>query len=91
MTNRYYIELNTSTEISEFTDICSKSPSEVMLRGKDEHGSEWSLSAKSLLCSVVMGARLQKQREHTAHEVDWNTVYVECEEEIYSLISKFVV
>ena len=31
----------------------------------------------------------QKHREHTAHEVDWNTIYVECERDIYSLIAKF--
>lgn len=89
--NKYYIELNTSSDIEEFTSICSTIPSEVILKGKDEHGSDWSLSAKSLLCSVVMSARLQKHREHTAHEVDWNTVYVESEEDIYSKISKFVV
>ena len=87
---RYYIELNTSGDIEEFTEACSTVPSEVMLRGKDEYDSDWSLSAKSLLCSVVMNAKLQKHREHTAHEVDWNTVYVECEEEIYDLIAKFV-
>lgn len=88
---RTYIELNTSAEVEEFTAICSEIPVDVMLRGKDENGCEWSLSAKSLMCSLVMNARLQKYREHTAHEVDWNTVYVECEEDIYNLISKFAI
>lgn len=88
---RTYIELNTSSEIEEFVSICSKIPEEVMMRGKDENGCEWYLSAKSLLCSLVMNARLQKNREHNAHEVDWNTIYVECEKDIYGLISKFAI
>lgn len=87
--HRTYIELNTTGEIEEFVNICSKIPEEVMMRGKDEYGCEWSLNAKSLLCSLIMSARLQKHREHTAHEVDWNTIYVECERDIYHLISKF--
>ena len=87
---RYHIELNTNSEIEEFSDIGSTIPPEVMLKGEDEHGSAWTLSAKSLLCSVVMSAKLKKHRKHTAHEVNWDTVCVECEEDIYSLISKFV-
>ena len=88
---RTYIQLNTSSEIEEFTNICSTVKEEVMLRGKDEHGCEWYLSAKSLFCSLVLNARAQKERKHTAHEVDWNTIYVECERDIYSLISKFAI
>lgn len=88
---RTYIELNSDSEIEEFTEICSKIPIEVTVRGKDENGSEWMLSAKSLLCSLVMKANLQRCREHNAHEVDWNTIYVECEKDIYSLISKFAI
>lgn len=86
---RIYIELNSSSEIAEFVNICSQIPEDVMMKGKDEYGCEWSLNAKSLLCSLVMSAKLQKHREHTAHEVDWNTIYVECERDIYNLISKF--
>lgn len=85
------IALNTSADIEEFVNICSQIPEEVMIRGKDEHNCDWYLSAKSLLCSLVMNARLQKRREHTAHEVDWNTIYVECSRDIYSLISKFAI
>ena len=86
---RTYIELNTGREVEEFVSICSQIPEDVIMRGKDEYGCEWSLSAKSLLCSLVMSVRLQKHREHTAHEVDWNTIYVECEKDIYPLIAKF--
>ena len=87
---RVYLELNTDEEINEFTDICKSIPEEVMVRGKDENGCDWYLSAKSLFCSLIMSAKLQRHREHNAHEVDWNTIYVECERDIYSLVSKFV-
>lgn len=61
---RYYIELNTSSDIVEFIDICSQIPYEVTIHGKDENGSNWSLSAKSFLCVLVMSAHLQnKQKE----------------------------
>lgn len=84
-----YIELNTGSEVEEFVNICSQIPEDVILKGNDEHGCEWSLSAKSLFCSLIMSVKLQKNREHTAHDVDWNTIYVECERDIYHLISKF--
>ena len=44
---RTYIELSSDGEIEEFTEICSKIPIEVTVRGKDENGSEWMLSAIS--------------------------------------------
>lgn len=87
--HRIYIELNTSKEVEEFVNICSQVTEDVLLKGKDEYGYEWSLNAKSLLCSLLMNAKLQKHRKHNAHEVDWNTIYVECERDIYYLISKF--
>lgn len=87
---RYHIELNTSRDIVEFINICSKIDSEVTVKGKDENGSDWSLSAKSLLCVLVMKAHLQNKQKQMAQNADWNTVYVECEEDIYSAISKFI-
>ena len=87
--HRTYIELNTGSDVKEFVDICSQVEEDVILRGKDEYGFEWSLNAKSLFCSLIMSVKLQKHREHNAHEVDWNTIYVECERDIYDLISKF--
>lgn len=83
------IELNSGNEVDEFTNICKNIPEEVTVRGFDENGCDWHLSAKSLFCSLIMKQKLQKHREHTAHEVDWNTIYVECEKDIYYLISKF--
>lgn len=91
MVYRVFIELNTGSEVEEFVSICSQIPEDVILRGKDEYGHDWFLNAKSLLASLVMGAKFQKHREHTAHEVDWNTIYVECERDIYNLISKFAI
>lgn len=86
---RVYIELNSGSEVDEFTNICKTIPEEVTVKGLDENGCDWSLSAKSLFCSLIMKEKVQKHREHTAHEVDWNTIYVECERDIYSLIAKF--
>lgn len=84
------VTLNTISDIERFTALAEQVKSDVRLVGKDENGNDWSLSAKSLFCSVIMSAKLQRNREHTAHEVDWNTIYCECEEDIYTLIQEFV-
>lgn len=89
MAYKTYINLNTKQEIEEFTSICSEIEDNVVIKGLDEYGAPWQLNAKSLLCSLIMAQKLQENREHTAHEVDWNTVYVECDRDIYNLISKF--
>lgn len=87
---RYYIELNTSSDIVEFIDICSQIPYEVTVFGKDENGSDWSLSAKSFLCVLVMSHHLQNKQKKMAQNADWNTIYVECKEDIYMAIAKFM-
>ena len=87
---RYHIELNTSSDIAEFINVCSKIDSDVTVKGKDENGRDWLLSAKSFLCVFAMSTHLQNKQKQMAHNADWNTIYVECEEEIYSAISKFV-
>lgn len=88
--NKYNVELNTSSDILEFINVCSKIPSEVTVKGKDENGGNWSLSAKSFLCVVVMTAHVQNKQKQMAKNADWNTIYVECEEDIFSRISKFI-
>ena len=88
--HRYYIELNTISEIEDFVDVCSQISSEVTVRGKDENGSDWYLSAKSLLCVLIMKASLQGKNRQSARRADWNTIHVECEEDIYNKISKFI-
>lgn len=85
------IELSNITAVKKFTDIVSTVDCDVRLVGKDENGNDWDISAKSLLCSLVMVQREQSEREHTAHEVDWNTIWCVCEKDIYSAISEFVV
>lgn len=85
------IELSNITAVKKFTDIVSTIDCDVRLIGKDENGNDWDISAKSLLCSLIMAQREQSEREHTAHEVDWNTIWCVCEKDIYSAISKFVV
>ena len=87
---RYHIELDTSGDIVEFIDACSKVSAEVTVKGKDENGSDWSLSAKSFLCVLVMSTHLQNKQKQMAHNADWNTIYVECVEDIYSTISEFI-
>lgn len=87
---RYNVELNTSSDIVEFIDVCSKVSSEVTVNGKDENGGAWSLSAKSFLCVLVMSTHLQNKQKQMAQNADWNTIYVECVEDIYLAISKFI-
>lgn len=88
---RAKVELTNISAVEKFTDIVSTVDCDVRLVGKDENGNDWDISAKSLLCSLVMAQREQSEREHTAHEVDWNTIWCVCEKDIYSLISEFVV
>lgn len=88
--SKYAIELNNMSEVKDFSEAISKVESDVRLIGKDENGKDWELSAKSLLCSLLMSEKLQRNREHTAHDVDWNTLWCTCDEDIYSLISKYV-
>ncbi|WP_295249021.1 hypothetical protein [Ruminococcus sp.] len=85
------IELSNITAVKKFTNIVSTIDCDVRLIGKDENGNDWDISAKSLLCSLIMAQREQSEREHTAHEVDWNTIWCVCEKDIYSAISEFVV
>ncbi len=87
---RVPIVINTLHDIQEFSNLVQTVKSDVRLVGKDEHGKDWSLSAKSIFCSLVVAAKLQSNSENTAHNVDWNTIYCECDEDIYSLIKDFV-
>lgn len=86
---RTYIELVTENDVDEFTNICKTVSEEVMIKGLDENGCKWEMSAKSLLNSLIMKEIIRNKKQSTAHNVDWNTIYVECERDIYSLISKF--
>lgn len=85
------IELTNINDVKKFTEIVKSVDCDVRLIGKDENGNDWDLSAKSLLCSLVVTQSQQAHREHTAHEVDWNTTWCICEKDIYLAISEFVV
>ena len=86
------VELDSMEAVKEFTAIIRTVEEDVRLIGKDENGSEWNLSAKSLFCSLIIAAKQQRRyREHTAHDVDWNTIYCECDRDIYHLIRKFII
>lgn len=85
------VELAGTESVKRFTEIAQTVDCDVRLVGKDENGNDWDISAKSLLCSLVMSQRSQTHREHTAHEVDWNTTWCVCERDIYTLIRDFIV
>lgn len=87
---RVPIELTTVSEIETFTNLVKTVDYDVRLIGKDENGCPWDLSAKSLYGSLILASTLQKKRKHTAHEVDWNTIYCECEKDIYALIKDYI-
>ena len=86
---RYVIELTTANDIQEFTKIVQKIDVDVRLEGKDENGNHWELSAKSMLCVLLLGGHI-KRRHKTSQNIDWNTIYCICEKDIYPLIQKFI-
>ena len=87
---RIPIELDTVSKVERFSKAVQTVDVDVRLVGKDENGNDWELSAKSLFCSLILAAQVQKHRDHTAHDVDWNTIWCECDKDIYDLISEFV-
>ena len=86
---RYEIELTTMHDVEEFNKIVSQVDCDVRLKGKDEHGADWELSAKSMLCVLLLGGHIQ-HTHHLSQNIDWNAIYCECQKDIYPLIKKFV-
>ena len=86
---RYEVELTTMHDVKEFNEIVAKVEGDVRLSGKDEHGSHWELSAKSILCVLLLGGHSQHRR-HAPQDIDWNAIYCESSKDIYPLIKKFV-
>lgn len=84
------VEFSSAEEVRKFTEIVKQVDCDVRLIGKDENGNDWELSAKSLFCSLLLEAKYQKEREHTAHDVNWNTLWCVCEKDIYCTIRQFV-
>ena len=87
---KYPIELSSLKEVERFSNAIQRVDADVWLVGEDEHGHPWYLSAKSLLASLCISKKAQKQRKHTAHDVDWNTISCECDEDIYCAIRDFI-
>ena len=83
------IELTTKDDIIRFTEKISKVKSDVRLLGFDENGKPWELSAKSLLGILALSSHINRKK-YTVDHIDWNTLYCECEEDIYSLIKEFI-
>ena len=86
---KYEIELTTMNDVQEFNKIVTQVVGDVRLKGKDEHGANWELSAKSILCVLLLGGHIQ-HRHRFAQNIDWNAIYCECDRDIYPLIKKFV-
>ena len=86
---RVPIELNTGSDVERFSKLVQTVDAEVRVFGKYENVDPWEMSAKSLCCSLILAAKIQ-HRPHTAHDVDWNTIWCECKEDIYSIIREFV-
>ena len=86
---RYEIELTTMHDVEEFNKTVSQVDCDVRLKGKDEHGADWELSAKSMLCVLLLGGHIQ-HKHHLSQNIDWNAIYCECQKDIYPLIKKFV-
>lgn len=86
---RYEIELTTMHDVEEFNKIVSQVDCDVRLKGKDEHGADWELSAKSMLCLLLLGGHIQ-HKHRLSQNIDWNAIYCECQKDIYPLIKKFV-
>ena len=86
---KYEIELTTMNDVQEFNKIVSQVDCDVRLKGKDEHGADWELSAKSMLCVLLLGGHIQ-HKHHLSQNIDWNAIYCECQKDIYPLIKKFV-
>lgn len=84
------IELVGMEQVEKFVQIAKSIDCDVRLTGEDENGCPWDISAKSLLCSLVMSQR-EQHRKNTAHTVNWATIWCECEQDIYSKIQDFVV
>ncbi len=87
---RVPIALETTKDIENFSKLCQSVDADVRLVGKDENGSHWELSAKSMLCTLLLSAKLRHKKLHIAKSVDWDTIWCVCEKDIYSLIKDYI-
>ena len=74
---KYALVLDSLQDVQKFSEIVQQIDADVRLLGRDENGSPWELSAKSVFCSVLLGAHLQRRHSHPPKNIDWNTIYCE--------------
>ena len=87
---KYALVLDSFQDVQKFTEIVQQIDADVRLLGRDENGSPWELSAKSVFCTVLLGTHIQRRHTHPPKNIDWNTIYCECSHDIYHLIRDYV-
>ena len=55
---KYALVLNSLQDVQKFTEIVQQIDADVRLLGRDENGSPWELSAKSVFCTVLLGTHI---------------------------------
>lgn len=86
---QYSINLETTSDITDFVDIAKNIPFEVILTGKDENGMDWRISAKSLLATAAL-FQIKDKYKNVFDKIDYNQIYCLCEKDIYTQIQKYV-
>lgn len=92
----YEIELVTVKDVTDFVNAVDGVEGDVRIKGMDENGRPWEVSAKSMLLTLLAASRSQlaearkKEGKDSAYNVDWNTLRCESTEDIYTRISKWV-
>ena len=61
---KYALVLDSLQDVQKFTEIVQQIDADVRLLGRDENGSPWELSAKSVFCTVLLGTHLQRRHSH---------------------------
>lgn len=87
------IELVTSNDVAEFSELCKTIDEDVYIKGIDEFGKEWIMNAKSVLGTLAITAVIEEKNKEKTRQlsiVDWNTIYAESDyPHLYTLLSKF--
>ena len=52
---KYALVLDSLQDVQKFSEIVQQIDADVRLLGRDENGSPWELSAKSVFCTVLLG------------------------------------
>lgn len=86
------VEFPNTEALINFNTAITRIEEKITLVGKDEKGNDWEMDAHSFLDSLFFVNTMQnKQRECTAQEIDYNTIWCCCEKDIYTTIEPYVV